>query len=135
MVLSLPDQAGFWHPQVCKRGNRCPFVRFGRCHFWHPEHDCVQHLAETADTASVVSAAGTTLASHASAERTAHLEKLVSQSGSLMSALQVWLNEALAAGVDGQIKRQAAELQELEDARQKEWVNECAADRQAGPHT
>ena len=102
-------------------------MRFGRCHFWHPEHNSVQHPAETADTASVVSTAGTTLTPHASAERTAYLEKFVSQSGSLMSALQDLLNEALAAGVDGQIKRQAAELQELEDARQKEWVNECAA--------
>ena len=43
-----------------------------------------------------------------------------------MSALQVWLNEALAAGVDGQIKQQAAELQELEDARQKEWRQRSA---------
>ena len=117
MVTSLPDQADFWHPQVCKRGNRCPFVRFGRCHFWHPEHECVQQRAETTETASVVSTAGTTSTPHASAERTAHLEKVFSQLVSLMSTLQDFWNEALAAGIDGNIKLQAAELQELEDAR------------------
>ena len=44
-----------------------------------------------------------------------------------MSTLQEFLNETLAAGIDGMIKLQAAELQELEDARQKAWINECAA--------
>ena len=127
MVVSLLDQAAFWHPQVCKRGNRCPFVRFGRCHFWHPERDCVQQAAETAETTSVVSIAGTTSTPHVSAERTAHLDKVFSRLGSLMSTLQDFWNEALAAGIDGKIKLQAAELQEIEDARQKAWINECAA--------
>ena len=102
MVVSLPDQAAFWRLQVCKRGNRCPFVRFGRCHFWHPEHDCVQKSAEPAETASAVSTAGTTSTPHASAERTAHLDKVFSQLGSLMFTLQDFWNEALAAGIDGQ---------------------------------
>ena len=88
---------------------------------------CVQQPAETACTASVVSTAGTTSTRHASAEGTAHLEKLVSQLLSLMSTLQDCWKEALAAGIDGKIKLQAAELQELEDARQKAWINECAA--------
>ena len=44
-----------------------------------------------------------------------------------MSTLQKFWNEALAAGIDGKIKLQAAGLQELEDARQKAWINECAA--------
>ena len=128
MVVSLPDQAAFffWHPQVCKRGNRCPFVRFGRCHFWHPEHDCVQQPAETAETASVESTARTTWTPHAIAERTAHLEKVFSQLVSLMSTLQDFCNEALAAGIDGKIKLQAADLQELEDARQKAWKTSAA---------
>ena len=127
MVVSLPDQAASWRPQVCKPGNRCPFVRFWRCHFWHPEHDCVQQPAETAETASVVRTAETTLTPHASAERTAHLEKVVSRLACLMSTLQDLWNEASAAGIDGKIKLQAAELQELEDARRKAWINECAA--------
>ena len=33
----------------------------------------------------------------------------------------------MAAGIDGKIKLQAVELPELEDARQKAWMNECAA--------
>ena len=33
----------------------------------------------------------------------------------------------MATGIDGKIKLQAAELQELEDARQRAWINECAA--------
>ena len=127
MVISLPDQAAFWRPQVCKRGNRSPFVRFGRCHFWHPEHDCVQQPGDTAETASVVSTAETTSTSHASAERTAHLEKVVSRLGALMTTLQDLWNEASAAGIDGKVTLQAAELQELEDVRQKAWINECAA--------
>ena len=94
---------------------------------WYPEHDCVQQSAETAETASVVSTAETTSTPHASAERTAHLEKVVNLLGSLMSTLQDLWNEALAAGIDGKIKLQAAELQELEDARQRAWINECAA--------
>ena len=43
-----------------------------------------------------------------------------------MSTLQDFWNEAWAAGIDGKIKLQAAELQELEDVRQKVWINECA---------
>ena len=49
------------------------------------------------------------------------------QLGSLISTLQEYWNEALATGIDGKIKLQAAELQELEDARQRAWINECAA--------
>ena len=74
--------------KFCKRRNRCPSVRFGRCHFWHPAHDCVQQPTETAETASVVSTSDTTLTPHASAERTAHLDQVVSHLGSLMSTLQ-----------------------------------------------
>ena len=130
MVISLPDQAAFWHPQVCKRGNRCPFVRFGRCHFWPAEHECVQHPAETAETASVISTAGTTSTPHTSAERTAHLEKVFSQLGSLMSTLQEFWNEALAAGIDDKIKLQATDLLELEDARQRGVDKRvCSGDR------
>ena len=132
--MSLPDQAAFWNPQVCKRGNRCPFVRFGRCHFWHPEHDCVQQPAETAETASVVSTAETTSTPHANAERTAHLEKVFSLLGSLTSTLQDFWSEALAACID-KVKLQAAELQELEDARQRGVDKRVrSGDRQAGPH-
>ena len=76
----------------------------------------------------MVSTAETTSMPHASAERTAHLEKkVVSRLGSLMSTLQDFRKEALAAGIDVKIKLQAAELQELEDARQSAWINECAA--------
>ena len=57
----------------------------------------------------MVSTAGTTSTPHASAERTAHPEKVFSQLGSLMSTLQDFWNEDLAAGTDGMIKLQAAE--------------------------
>ena len=87
--------------------NRCPFVRFGRCHFWHPEHECVQQPAETAETASVVSTAETISTPHASAPGL--------------------LERGLGGCIDGKIKLQAAELQELEDARQRAWISECAA--------
>ena len=60
-------------------------------------------------------------------ERTANLEKVVSWPGSLIYTLQDLCNEASAAGIDGKIKLQAAELQELEDVRQKAWIFECAA--------
>ena len=77
--------------------------------------------------ASVVSTAGTTSTPHACAERTAHLEKVFNQLGSLMSMLQDLGKEASAACIDGKIKLQTAELQELEYVRQKAWINECAA--------
>ena len=93
----------------------------------HLEYDCVQQLAETAQTGSVVSTAETISTPHASAERTAHLKKTFGQLGSFVSTLQDFWSEALAAGIDGNIKLQAAELQELEDARQRAWISECAA--------
>ena len=42
-----------------------------------------------------------------------------------MSTFQDFWNEALAAGIDGKIKLQAAELQELEDVRKKARMKEC----------
>ena len=75
----------------------------------------------------MISTAGTTSTPHGSAERTAHLEKVFSQLGSLMFKLHEFWNEALAARIDGKIRLQAAELQELGDARQRAWINECAA--------
>ena len=64
-------------------------------HFWHLEHDCVQQPAETAETASVVSTAGATSTPHASAERTAHWEKVFSRLGlscprSWTSGMRLW---------------------------------------------
>ena len=85
---------------------------------------------------SVVSTTEPTSTPHASADRTAQREKVFSLLGSLMSTLQDFWNEALAAGIDGKIKLQAAELQELEDARQRGVDKRvCSGDRQAGPHT
>ena len=75
----------------------------------------------------MVSTVETTSTPHASAERTAHLEKVFSLLWSLMSTLQDFRNEALAAGIDGKIKLQTAELQELKDARQRAWISEFAA--------
>ena len=112
----------FWRPHICKRGNRCPFVRFGR--------------TETAETASVVSTAETTSTLHASAERTAHLEKVVSRQGSLMSTVEDLWNEALAAGIDGKIKLQGGGAAR-ERGRAPESVDQrvCSSGRQAGSHT
>ena len=52
----------------------------------------------------MVSTAGTTSTPHARAERLAHLEKVFTRLRSLMSTLQDFWNEALAAGIDGKIK-------------------------------